>query len=163
VPKPVFRSTVRGVGQVAASHSRSKASLRNEIEASTRRLDREVPVLYREFAPRDTGELHRGIESRTYRRGAGSNQTVGVEVTSSAGHSDITRRGHRRKRIYPKGTNVLKVHFAGRRFSSTIFRAWVRGHKPESDWAEDARPAVSRAVAVEASRLNRHVRTRFMR
>lgn len=177
--RDVYRVSVRGVGRVAAEFDRKQRALQDVLIAEVRQLGRRSTELLQEVAPRDTDDLHDAIEAIPYFRA--SSPRVSVRVAPLLGHQgdeldpydylDVTRRGHRSRRLRPVAARALKVHIAGHRNPAVfVFRSSVKGlqrgsqrDRPQTgDWVESAEPLLRREQEQSATRLGRQIRARVL-
>ena len=177
--RDVFRFNVRGAGTVARSFDRLQRSLQNDIIAELRELGIESTELFQKAAGEDTGQLAAHIRAVPYFRAVRPRMTITVDRLS--GHEGakitpydylgVTRRGHRKRRIYPKGARTaLKVHIMGHRNPHLfIYRSSVSGvPAPEGstwrgDWVSRAQPATDRLADEGQRRLGRRIERRLLR
>lgn len=140
----------------------SRGLQRELLDDFTFNLGRDLTRIHREFAPHDSGRLRRRIRATVISRGGRIRITMFSDVRdpeSGYAYTPVTRFGHRKPIIYPVRAKALSwVDRSGRR----VFRAWVRGYRPASDWVADARPTADRAVARAADRIGRQVVSRLL-
>lgn len=178
---------VEGAGRAAASFSRAQRALQDQIIEELRALQRELPVIFRSYAPEDTGQTRDNIDAIPYFVAREPRLSVRIMPLASHGdggtydYLDVPRFGHREGLIFPRG-RALKVHYAGHRNPHAfVFRAWVTGvghPHPDVirqaarsradmrqfrqafrpvDWVEDAVREAEQAMHASAARLGRRI------
>jgi hypothetical protein len=151
--KVVFRASVRGARRAGRSITWTGRKIQTEIIRAFADLGLDATKIYRAFAPHASGRLERGLKAHV--RSFGGRVRVEIESTavSKAGYpyTDVTRRGHRKRWIYPVTAKALRFPINGR----IGFFKRVRGYRPARDWTEPAAAAVDRKVDQVAGRIGR--------
>ena len=149
-----------GEGQTARDLTRAERRIQDRVNRAMRRLDRELPIVYRAGAPVDTGALARSITSTIAFRG----RLVRVAVSADAerdgfDYMPVTRWGHTLPVIRPRRKRYMTVHSRGR-YARPVLRRRVRGVQHSVDWVDETtrRDAIPLIEATERS-LERDIDT----
>lgn len=154
----IIRATLGGArGGVAGS------SVGGRLTSSERQLQRILltdlsqfmpPALrqLRAFAPHKSGRMERGLHGRVSSYGG----RVTIEFSSTArsdtgfDYLDVTRYGHRQAFLTAKHGKVMRFFPSAPDVAGTgkpLYRKFVRGYKPRSDWVADAAEAIEQDMA----------------
>jgi hypothetical protein len=128
--------------------------MREEIEDE---FADEAENVLREHAPFLVGNLHKGIRARL-------TEAIGFDVTARAERNDfdyvrVTRFGHRKAVIRPKTATALR--FYSRYLGRPVRVKQVKGHKPASDWVEDAHPPILALAHSHSRSIGHQIRARI--
>jgi len=156
----LITADVRGTGHLrslAEELRTADAKVQRQINRTMRMLAADLEPIYATYAPVDTRELKRSIDTRVSFRAAR------VRVTVTAGgmrdgfnYLAVTRIGHVRAIIRPRRKKAMKVYVHGR-FASPILRSQVRGYHPRRDWVEVATRHASHIYEGHERRLGRAI------
>jgi hypothetical protein len=141
--------------QLARDLKGADRELKNRINRTMRLAQKLIEEKVRSAAPEDTGLLKRGVWSRiSFQRRGIVQVRIGASVRRRGyDYTDVTRFGHRGRRVYPKRARNLRVHYQGH-MKGYIWRPSVRGHHPRRDWVETAMPDVRRTLKRAGDRLD---------
>lgn len=170
----VLRVNVRGAGKAAKDFNRMKRRIQDAINAELRLIGIASEDVFRDVAPEDTGQLGEAIRAVPLFRALRPSVRVLVEPLEGHGgnahdYLTVTRRGHKKRRIYPRTARALKVHVEGHRNPHAfIFRASVagvghegEGAQPIIDWVSRAQPQITRTLDKAERRLGRRIERGF--
>ncbi len=164
----IYRLNVRGAGRVARDLEGLSREIQDAIVAELRELGLEAKAIYRGVAPEDdTGQLRENIDSVAFFRAVRPRVRVVVEPIQGHGgdprsYLDVSRYGHRKRKIRPVKRTALKIHYAGHRNPTIfVFRASAEGVRVPVDWVVEATPAIDRLVDKAESRLGRRIERRI--
>lgn len=168
----VFRINVRGAGAVARDFDRAARAVQDQLIAQLRDYGRQGQAILRAHAPEDTGQLRDKIVAVPFFRAVRPRVSLRVEPLESHGddgstdYLDVTRRGHRSRRLHPTQARALAVHIAGHR-APPIYRAYVHGvpsdegSKWRGDWVAEARPELEQLADRQERELGRRIERRL--
>lgn len=155
-----LRVSVEGAGQrgqLMADYSKLERRTQDRINARMRSLSRRALPVIRAAAPKDSGRLRSGIESRLFFRAHEVRLTFGATaIRDGFDYVAVTRFGHRVAYITPKKKKVLKVSINGRG-GRRIFRRSVSGYRPLHDWAQIAAAEAGVVADQEVEGLSRDI------
>jgi hypothetical protein len=167
----VIRLNVRGAGRAAKDLDRAARGIQDDINAELRELGMWAEAIYMDEAPHDTGQIRGNVRAVPYFRTVRPRLRVVVEPLDGHGgdgrdYLGVTRRGHRKARIYPRAAKALKVHLMGHRNPHMyVFRASVEGvghgGSKVMDWVSRAGPRIDRAERHAEQRLGRRIQRRM--
>ena len=174
--------SARGVAKTDRALSSLERDAQRGIADAVRRVARAHEKLLRSHSP--SRRIARTIQARPDESRPGRvQQVIHIEAHDPATGFNIlpiTRFGHRRERIYPradrgratvistgaprgpeaqfKGQEKAQTALAFRdRSGKLIFRHYVKGYHPPSDWVEDAFREGKPVVQAEMTRLGRQI------
>lgn len=171
----VYRLSIRGAGRKASQFTRMARDLQDEMIAELRQFGREAQIIFVEEAPKDTDDLSERIVAVPF-FGRASRPRVSIRVRPDVeGHEtphnylDVTRFGHRKRRITPRRATALAVHPAGHRNPHIVlYRSSVSGVPGEKsrwrgDWVVPAAERADRIADAAERRLGRRIESRVLR
>jgi hypothetical protein len=137
----LITADVRGAGRLntfVADFSRKQRGVQDNINRTMRQMARDLEPVYATYAPVDTTELKRSIDTRVSFRAARVRITVTADASRDGfNYLAVTRFGHVKTFITPRRRKAMKVYVHGR-FATPIRRHMVRGYRPRVDWVEVA-------------------------
>lgn len=146
-----------GAARVAARLEEKAARLPSLTEDAVEDLAADAELIFAAHTPSRSGRLARGVSAQS---GPGLSAVVVARARNPESGYDyvgVSRWGHRVAFIYPKRARALRFTTrAGR----VVFAKRVRGHKPATDWRDDAMPQVEERAEIVASRLGREITVR---
>jgi hypothetical protein len=162
--RALFRGSVRGARAKGRKFSSGGRQIQQMIlDEFAGRLAPDATELTRAFAPHRSGQLERALKARV--RSYGGRVVIEVladpDPVSDEGfhYLRVTRFGHRMAIIYPKRAKALRFYLGGH----VVYRAWVRGYKPDHDWVDFAFRAVEQEFNEAEKRLGRTIDRRLLR
>jgi hypothetical protein len=184
----VIRVSIRGVANYERKLTRAQQSMDTAIRDTLAELEKETLAVYRSHAVGGSrGNLAEGLQAQ--RTGTISRPGFQVESTyrdPKSGYDplSVTRFGHRTKLIRPRDdrrravtistkqprgpetADRFKVQgsqqalaFFSERHGKVIFRHYVKGQDPASDWVKDARAELTPILDAATERLGRRVQS----
>jgi len=169
----LFKATIdaRGVEQ---RFDRAVGELEREMRRTVEEIGDDAEVILAAHALRDSGRLARGIESTAAGNTAIIRSTA-RDPKSGFAYTNVTRFGHRKEFIRPKGRGFQAFNVATRgrrargraatlRFTiggRVLYRPYVKGFRPKSDWVEDALPEIQREAERSSIRLGQRIGVRL--
>jgi hypothetical protein len=164
VAKAIYRASVRGARRAGFDLDRAGRRLQTIIlDEFAGHVAPALTRTARDFAPHDTGRLERSIKAKVGSRGGRITVTLEAGPVSDEGYPylDVTRYGHKTDPIYPVHAKALRLPAPGRG-PGFIFRAWVRGYHPASDWVADAAGSWEADMSAAEQRLGRAIDARLL-
>lgn len=157
----IYRASVIGAARPARGMRGAKAKLQRELVGTMRRQERPMLRIAKQHAPRRDGALHKGLEVRFVSRGGRIFATLHSTVRdkrSGYAYTGVTRKGHRKKWIYPKRAKALgPIEIDGKQ----RFFKRVRGYRPPYDWGERAADAIDDHMDSVETELGRRILSRL--
>lgn len=123
-------------------------------------LSRDMTRIARRWAPKRSGLLHERIETRVHSRSGRIFATLHSQARNPQTgypYTGVTRKGHRRRWIYPKRARFLRFEIDGR----VIFARRVRGYRPKYDWGERAAAEIDRELGRFEAQIGRRIVSRI--
>lgn len=151
-----------------------RRAIPDELDRFVRGVADDSELIFRAFAPRESGRLHRGIRA-IVQGNVALVQAHARNPRTGYDYVRVTRIGHFTARITPRAdrrpASVVETQNprqrggqAALRFTAggqVLYRRSVRGFKPASDWASDAMPQIQMVASDAAEDAGRRIVTRF--
>lgn len=159
---------------------RELTRFKHDVASVRREIGEDAEVIFAAHAPKgESGRLFRGIKARTI------GEDIVIEATardpeSGYDYVGVTRFGHKVLKIYPgrvarSTASAVRItsHGAVRQRQTFVSRgsfalktpwgprAWVRGYKPATDWAEQGQSEVELLASVAMQRYANDIARRL--